>query len=222
MAAGNRPTGQNRRRKMEHRLREAEKKQNAEMIALYQEALKQRDEQLESLSADQLQKMDIDDEDDQKEEDGDDKKEAEKEAEKSEAEKKEAEKEAEKKAKKTSRKARKSPSPNIMPSIERDESDGSEAGIYSNEKHGRALFSFPGTMAMRDIETVGWLGAAMEAEDRYIEDKTGVRPAKTREVAWHKPTVAISINPRNKVPRGHAAKEYKILKFLEAEGYKIL
>ncbi|KAF4455625.1 hypothetical protein F53441_2094 [Fusarium austroafricanum] len=177
------PSGQKRREILKKRLLAEEQKQNAnnqEEIARLRDALQKRDEELASLTTQQLIDLDVEMKDNNSDEDED--------SWSNNGNRKKSKKEKRKEAKKRKKEnTTKTQVEAVIPSIEtpgptgdvedegglfktdsETESDGddsdvnsdsdSDSAAFSDEEYGKALYTFPGTKPVKDVKTVGWSG----------------------------------------------------------------
>ncbi|GAB1319511.1 Chromo domain-containing protein [Madurella fahalii] len=170
MAAPKKAAGKAQRNKklIQNRLLRAEKEGQKDQIARLEEALKQKDEELAALTAEELQAMDIDNDEgqDNSDENKDDdttrnegqggeevviKKEEDEESTTGKVEEKE-------KAKVGAEQNNKASDEALFvgdgPDVDSD-SDSDSAAFFDEENH-KALFTFPGTQPAKDAKTVGW------------------------------------------------------------------
>ncbi|KAF9771185.1 hypothetical protein IL306_011188 [Fusarium sp. DS 682] len=180
------PSGQKRREILQKRLLAEEQKQNAnnqQEVARLREALQKKDEELASLTTQEMMDLDVEMKDDHSADpedlwpdDGNNKK---------------RKNQKKKERRKKNKEAMKNQQEALLPSIEKPdpsdnaedeqglfksdsetESDGSDfdsnsdldpdsdsdSAAFSDEEYGKALYTFPGTKPVKNVKTVGWSG----------------------------------------------------------------
>ncbi|RMJ14894.1 hypothetical protein CDV36_005452 [Fusarium kuroshium] len=178
------PSGQKRRAKMQkrlHMLQQKENVENKEAITQLQEALKKKDEELASLTAEQMEILDVEMGDDDSGE-PESASASDEDSEENKKEKKKAAKDGGKKNKKSSKEVifESIESQDVSeddedeifvkdsePELDSDSDHGSDAdsGVFVDSDHDKALYTPPGTMPGKDVKSVGWSGGRSR---RYI------------------------------------------------------